>query len=96
MRQIELNLTKETALFFIDWLANDTYWGHTASYFDVDHGVEEVDFIINGHTLSNTSNQHHHLVIDHCYEPAYRDFGRVHANGKTYMPLEYCMELLGF
>lgn len=96
MRQIELNLTKETALFFVDWLANDTYWGHTATYFDVEHGTERVDFVINGHTLSNVSNQHHHVIIDSGYVPAYRDYGVVVSNGKEYTPIEYCMHKLGY
>ena len=94
--KIKLNITRETAECFIDWLANDTYWGHTLTDFDINHGAEMIDFVINGHELSNYSNQHHHVVIDHGYCPAWRDFGAVVANGKEYTPIDYCLMRLGF
>ena len=96
MKEVKLNVTKETALEFVDWLANDTYWGHTLTRFDVDHGAEEVNFIINGHRLSNVSNQHHHVIIDHVYCSAHRSFGVYIVDGREMSNLEYCMMRLGF
>lgn len=93
-RKVELNITKEQAAQFIDWLANDTYWGHTFTRWDIEHGREEVEFIINGHALSNYSNQHHHVLIDHCYCPA--AICTVYYNCKQYTPIEYCLYRLGF
>ena len=96
MRKIELRLSKEDARAFIDWLANDDYWGHTITYWDVQHGAEEVAFIINGHELLNYSNQHHHVVIDNCYVCANNSGVRIHSGGEVYSPLDYCLKKLGF
>ena len=94
-RKVELNITKEQAAQFIDWLANDTYWGHTITRFEVEHGEEEVEFVINGHSLSNYSNQQHQLVIDRCYCYA-GGVGGIQVKGKLYTPIEYCLYRLGF
>ena len=94
-RKVVLNLTKDQAAGFLDWLANDTYWGHALADFDLAHGAERTDFVINGHILSNYSNQHHHLIIEGCYCPA-DNIGTVVAGGKKYSPLEYCLSKLGF
>lgn len=88
---VELNLTKGSAAEFINWLANDGYWGHTLTDFEVSHGAKRTEFIINGHRLSNYSNQMNHVVIDNCYEFV-GDYGTV--NGME--PLEYCLMKLGF
>lgn len=95
-RKIELNITKEQAAAFIEWLANDEYWGHTITRFELDHGCEEVEFIINGHALSNYSNQHYSVLIDRCYCPAHKNFGCVSVNGVTMTNIEYCLYRLGF
>lgn len=95
-KRVELNITKEQAADFIDWLANDTYWGHTITRFDIEHGAEEVEFIINGHALSNFSNQHHHVLIDRGYCSAHRTFGCYSVQGKEMNNIEYCLYRLGF
>ena len=88
---VELNLTKESAANFIDWLANDGYWGHTLTRFDVDHGAKITTFVINGHRLTNYSNQMHQVIIDDCYSYVGHT-GTV--NGME--PLEYYLKKLGF
>lgn len=93
-RRVELNITKEQAADFINWLANDTFWGHTYTRWHIEHGREEVEFVINGHTLSNYSNQHHHVLIDRCYCPTAHC--GVTVAGKRYLPIEYCLYRLGF
>lgn len=94
-RKVELNISKEQAVDFIDWLANDTYWGHTITRFELEHGQEEVEFVINGHTLSNYSNQHHQVLIDRCYCYAGGMMG-VYVGDRCYTPIEYCLYKLGF
>lgn len=93
-RKVELNITKEQVAQFIDWLGNDTYWGHTITRFELEHGREEVEFVINGHTLSNYSDQHHHVLIDRCYCPT--AYCGVNVAGRQYTPIEYCLYKLGF
>ncbi len=97
-RRVELNITKEQAADFIDWLGNDDYWGHTITRFQLDHGREEVEFIINGHALSNYSNQHHQVLIDRCYCYASMDVldGGYQVGNKHYTCIEYCLMQLGF
>ena len=94
MKNINLNLTKESAKAFIDWLANDGYWGHTLTAYDINHGKEITNFIINGHKLSNYSNLINHVIIDDCYCETKN--GRIVVNNKEYLPIEYCLMKLGF
>ena len=95
MREVELNLTKEQVAGFIDWLANDEYWGHTISDYELSHGEEEVVFIINGHRLSNYSGQHHHVVIDNAYVSVHQNIGVI-ADGQEFKGVEYALYKLGF
>ena len=95
MKRVELNITREQAMEFIDWLANDSYWGHTITDFELNHGEEEVEFVINNHTLSNYSNQHHQVIIDHCYCYA-GGVGGCYVNDVCYTPLDYCLYRLGY
>ena len=94
-RRIELNITREQAAAFIDFLANEGYWGQTETYFDINHGAERVAFIINGHELSNVSNQQRQVVIDNCYCHAGGVSG-INENGVEYTPIGYCLKKLGF
>lgn len=94
-RKVELNITKEQAAQFIDWLVNNTYWGHTFTRWDIEHGREEVEFVINGHTLSNYSNQQHQVLIDRCYCYA-GGMGGYQMGSVMYTPIEYCLYRLGF
>jgi hypothetical protein len=93
--RIELNITRDTAAEFINWLANDGYWGHTDTEFERTHGVEIDTFVINGHELSSYSNQMHQIVIDHSYCHA-GGVGSVTYAGRVYKPLDYCLKRLGY
>lgn len=95
MKQIGLNISREQAKAFIDFLANEGYWGQTFTDFDLQHGAEETEFIINGHRLSNYSNQHHHVVIDDCYVGVQKS-GRTHVGEKCYSNMDYALMRLGF
>lgn len=96
MKKINLNLTREAAAEFINWLANDGYFGHTETYFDIEHGAEQVAFVINGHELSNVSNQMHQVVIDGCYTYAGGVARCVGADRIERNPLDHCLHKLGF
>lgn len=98
MREVSLNMTKEQVAGFIDWLANDGYWGHTLTDFELSHGEEETVFIINGHRLSNYSNQHRHVVIDNCYVGVNMEHPHmIVENGVEYdNGLVYALAKLGF
>ncbi len=91
---VTLNLSAEQTKAFIEWLANDTYWGHTICDYEIQQGVPEVHIHINGHVLSNYSNQHHQVVIDNCYCPTRNEI--VGLDGKEYTALDYCLKKLGF
>lgn len=93
MAKVELNLNRETAEFFIDWLANDTYWGHT---WCAEYERDDTIFVINGHELSTYSNQHHQLVIDHCYVSVSPVGAIIGIDGKTYSNIEYALKKIGF
>ena len=95
MKQVILNITRDQAKSFLDFLANEGYWGQTFTLWDLEHGAEETEFVINGHTLSNVSDQHHHVVIDNCYVGLYKE-GRVHVGDKIYSNIDYALMCLGF
>ena len=96
MKKIVLNMTREAAAEFVNWLSNDGYWGHTETQFDIEHGAERVVFLINGHELSNFSNQKNQLVIDGCYTQAGGRCACTGADGVTRDPLSHCLYKLGF
>ena len=97
IRDVELNLTKETAEFFIDWLGKDPNCSHMLTDFDAIWQHKEVtNFIINNHSLLNYSNQVHEVIIDYCYCPAGGNYCAVVVDNKEYTPVEYCMMKLGF
>ena len=95
MKRVNLNLDKETCRTFVDFLANEGYWGNTETHFDIAHGAEEVIFVINGHELSNVSNQMQQVVIDKRYTYASRAI-KTEENGTEYTALDYCLKRLGF
>ena len=94
-RIIELNLTRNQARDFIDWLANDTYWGHTFSRAEK-HYDEADQFLINGHRLSTYSNVHHEVIIDDVYRSASHIGLTYDCDGKEYTNIDYCLHKLGF
>ena len=95
MKRVLLNINSDTAKVFVDFLANYGYWGQTECQWDIDHGAEKVVFIINGHELSNVSNQRGQIVIDGAYRDARP--GCVYLVESNECPsLDYCMKVLGF
>ena len=95
MKQIGLNISREQAESFLDFLANETYWGMTFTSWDLEHGEEETEFIINDHRLSNVSNYHHQLVIDDGYVSVGKN-GCYIVNNKEYSNMDYALMRLGF
>lgn len=93
-RLVELNLSERQVRDFIDWLANDTYWGHT---WCADYEKDDTVFVINGHTVDTYSNQHHQLVIDNCYISIISsEHLMIRANGRDFTPIDFAMYKLGF
>ena len=96
MKQVILNIARDQAKSFLNFLANEGYWGQTFCSWDLEHGkAEETEFLINGHRLSNVSNYHHQVVIDDGYVSVGEN-GCYIVGDKEYSNIDYALMRLGF
>lgn len=93
---VKLVLNAEQVKGFIDWLANDDYWGHT---WCAEYEHDDTVFEINGHLLDTYSNQHHHVVIDNGYVCVNEGVTVSYIDGGEWVrvpAIDYAMHKLGF
>ncbi len=95
MRTVELK-SREEARKIINYLANEGYWGNTITYYDVEHGAEEIKYVVNEHVLSNVSDRVRHVVIDNGYCCADPNAHIVALDGVERNGVDYCLYKLGF
>lgn len=101
MKSITLNITRKQAKAFLNFLANEGYWGQTFCSWDLEHlsyhgkKAEETIFDINGHKLSNVSDYHHSLVIDGGYVSVSESSCYI-VDGKKLSSMDYALMKLGF